>query len=92
MIHRSYAPAIQRSIKEGKKVIIIYGLARLGKTTLAKSIIKESGYKTLEINADQNKYIDVFSSRDLDLMKQYVSAMIYFFSMRPNVFRILASI
>jgi predicted AAA+ superfamily ATPase len=73
MIHRSYFSNIQNSIKEGKKVIIIYGPRQAGKTTLAKRIIEDSGYKTLEINADQNKYINVFSSRDLDLMKQYVT-------------------
>lgn len=38
-----------------------------------RKIIPELGYKTLEINADQIKYRDVLSSRDLDQLRGLVT-------------------
>lgn len=45
----------------------------MGKTTLVKEIIKHSGKKVLEINADQQVFQDVLSSRDLAKLKGLVS-------------------
>lgn len=73
MIYRSYSSSLQQALQHGKKVIVVYGPRQAGKTTLAKAIIKESGLKTLEINADQAKYREIFSSQDLSLMQQYVN-------------------
>jgi len=65
---------IQRIIKQDmlkrlmgdhdRKVIVLYGARQVGKTTLCQELIKETGYKTLAISADEQKYIDVLSSRD----------------------------
>lgn len=66
-------PKIKEKIRNTNKVLIIYGARQVGKTTLAKQIIKELDYETLFVNADQEKYIDMFSSRDLEKMKSLVS-------------------
>lgn len=41
----------------------------MGKTTLVKNIISKLKLKTLEINADQTRYLDILSSRDLNKIK-----------------------
>lgn len=46
------------------KAVVIYGARQVGKTTLCNGIIDELRLKTLRINADESKYIDVLSSRD----------------------------
>lgn len=51
-------------INDSDKVIVIYGARQTGKTTLAKEIISALPYRTLSINADQKKYLDVLASRD----------------------------
>lgn len=58
------APII-KDIRQLGKVVLLYGPRQAGKTTLSKKIIRDIGLKTLMINADQLKYIDVLSSRDL---------------------------
>lgn len=73
MIYRSYSTYLLKAVQQGKKVVVVYGPRQAGKTTLVKAVIDESGFKTLEINADQAKYRDVFSSQDLALMQQFVS-------------------
>lgn len=64
---------IERTLKQsiikyltGKKnkIVILYGARQTGKTTLTNDIIGELGIKTLYVNADQQKYLDVLSSKD----------------------------
>jgi predicted AAA+ superfamily ATPase len=54
------------------KIVILYGARQTGKTTLATDIINELDYDTLIVNADQQKYIDVLSSRDSNKLKGLV--------------------
>ncbi len=56
-----------------KKVIILYGPRQAGKTTLSEAVIENTGLKSLSVNADQLKYIDVLSSRDLKQLQSLVS-------------------
>ncbi len=72
MIKRFIKEKIIANIKKTDKISIIYGPRQVGKTTLSKEIIKDLGLKTLTINADQEKYIDILSSRDLDKMRSLV--------------------
>jgi uncharacterized protein len=46
----------------------LYGARQVGKTTLAQTLIQELGFKSLSVNADEQKYINVFSERDLNKM------------------------
>lgn len=73
MIHRKLEGSIAESLKNSPRIVILYGPRQVGKTTLMRKIIPELGYKTLEINADQIKYRDVLSSRDLDQLRGLVT-------------------
>lgn len=64
---------ILKKLSQNNKIVIIYGARQVGKTTLANQIIAKLGLKTLRINADELKYHDILSSRDLDKMKSLVS-------------------
>ncbi len=65
---------------KSNKITIIYGARQTGKTTLSNdflaSLIALSGnrqLKVLKVNADESRYVDVLSSRDLNKMKLLVS-------------------
>ena len=68
-IPRIYTRQIVDKLKTGNKAVIIYGPRQAGKTTLAKEVAGILGFKTLYINADEKKYLDVFSAGDLDKMR-----------------------
>ncbi len=72
-INRLIKTKILSDLKERNKVVLIYGPRQAGKTTLSKHIIQEIGLKTLIINADQSKFIDVLSSRDLGKLRSLVA-------------------
>ncbi len=72
MIKRELQKTIIEKLHNYDKSILLYGARQVGKTTLVKNIINELGYKTLSINADENKYTDVLSSRDLLRIKSLV--------------------
>ena len=54
------------------KVIVVYGARQVGKTTLIKEVVKESGLNFLSINADEKKYNEIFESRDLQKMERLI--------------------
>jgi hypothetical protein len=62
-------------LKHFQKAIIIYGPRQVGKTTLCKEILNDLNLKTLFINADEERFKDVLSSKDsrklIDLMYGY---------------------
>ena len=72
-IPRIITSHIINDLKKSKKVILIYGPRQSGKTTLAKGIAEKLGLKTLYVNGDQLKYVDILSSRDLTKLKGLVS-------------------
>jgi predicted AAA+ superfamily ATPase len=72
-ISRFIQSKILSDLKQLNKVVLIYGPRQAGKTTLSKRIIQEIGLKTLMVNADQSKYIDVLSSRDLNTLRSLVA-------------------
>ena len=55
---------IQRLTDKKNKIIVLYGARQTGKTTLANDVAKKLSLKTLYINADKQKYIDILSSKD----------------------------
>lgn len=70
---RKIHPLLLDDIKSSNKVIILYGPRQSGKTTLSKLAAEELNYKSLYINADQSKYIDILSSRDSNRIKNLVT-------------------
>lgn len=72
-IERFILKQILGKLKKSDKIVIIYGARQVGKTTLVEKIIQKINLKTLKINADEKKYHEILSSRDLDKMKTLVS-------------------
>lgn len=60
-------------VMKSGKVVLLYGPRQVGKTTLSKKIIQETGLKTLSVNADQLKYVNELSSRDLGKLRSLVA-------------------
>lgn len=68
-IPRSLSPIITKKLQTSQKGIILYGPRQSGKTTLVNDVIRQLDAKTLTVNADQNRYLDILSSRDAEKMK-----------------------
>lgn len=65
MISRTIEESIIQKLITTNKGVVIYGARQVGKTTLANSVVESLGVKTLTLNGDQTRFIDVLSSRDL---------------------------
>lgn len=70
---RSLESTIQDKLTSSNKGIVLYGPRQVGKTTLITKLLSQLDYRTLTINGDQTKYLDVFSSRDLAKLKGLIS-------------------
>jgi len=68
-IARSLLPVLKKEFSTTDKVIILYGARQTGKTTLSNDLLKSINGKILRINADEEKYLDLISSRNLDRIK-----------------------
>jgi uncharacterized protein len=71
-INRFIKTALLNDLLHSGKIILLYGPRQAGKTTLSKEIIAASGLRTLLVNADQSKYIDILSGRDLTKLQSLV--------------------
>lgn len=72
-IERALKNQIIKKIEATDKIAIIYGARQIGKTTLSKEIIKELNLKTFSVNADEEKYIDILSSRDFAKISRLIN-------------------
>ncbi|MFA9391970.1 MAG: ATP-binding protein [Prolixibacteraceae bacterium] len=66
---RTLLKNIKKSLLNDKKIVILYGARQTGKTTLSKALLDKLPENVLRVNADEIKYIDVFSSRDFSKMQ-----------------------
>ena len=71
-IDRALYQPIKGRLLQSDKIIILYGPRQVGKTTIVQKILDSILLKKLMINADEQKYADVLSSRDLNKMKLLV--------------------
>ena len=71
-IKRIISDKIIDKLSKTNKVIVIYGARQTGKTTLSKQILNQLNLKSLYVNADQMKYHDVFSSKDVNKIRSVV--------------------
>jgi len=69
-ISRKIEQAIIDHINSSNDIIVIYGARQVGKTTLIQNILENVALKHVSVNAEELKYQSVFSSRDLNVMKQ----------------------
>jgi len=65
MISRVLKKDLVKDLREGQKIVIVYGTRQVGKTTLIHEIINHLPYSSLIINADSGEHREVLSSRDL---------------------------
>lgn len=65
IITRTLQTKLKKEITEGSKVILLFGARQVGKTTLVQQLLADTPYRALQINADELRYINVLSSRDL---------------------------
>jgi len=72
-IPRKVAGIVLEKLKSSDKGVIIYGARQTGKTTLVKEVVAKLGLKTLTVNGDQSRHVDVLSSRDLTKIKNLVT-------------------
>lgn len=68
-INRTITDSVKKSLLNDEKVVIIYGARQTGKTTMANNILNSISGKILRINADEEKYIELLSSRDYSRMQ-----------------------
>lgn len=68
-INRILQDSIKKKLFDSNKIIILYGPRQVGKTTLIKELLKSIQLKKLVINADERKYSDILSARDLNKLK-----------------------
>lgn len=73
LLPRALTKTIQDKLQTSNKAIILYGPRQVGKTTLVNELIKTSSGKPLIITTDEERYIDVLSSRDLRQLKDLVA-------------------
>lgn len=71
-IPRVLTNSIIEKLASSKKGIIVYGARQVGKTTLVNEIINRLNLKTLTINGDQSRFLDILSSRDLNKIKSLI--------------------
>jgi predicted AAA+ superfamily ATPase len=65
MITRSIQNKLMDEIQEGSKVILLFGARQVGKTTLVQRLLSHAPYRTLHVNADELRFTNILSSRDL---------------------------
>lgn len=72
LIPRSLSKTVTEKLKTSNKGVVIYGARQVGKTTLSNGIIKNLGLRVLTINGDQNRFLDILTSRDLAKIRSLV--------------------
>jgi uncharacterized protein len=65
MIPRLLQTRITEQLQTGGKIVVIYGARQVGKTTLVRTVLSQLPFRSLSINADELRYVEILSSRDL---------------------------
>ena len=68
-IPRTLLSIINQKLTFSNKGVVIYGARQVGKTTISNDLINSLGVKTLTVNGDQSRFLDILSSRDLAKIK-----------------------
>jgi uncharacterized protein len=72
MIPRTLQTRITEQLLAGGKIVVIYGARQVGKTTLVRRVLEEMPNRSLAVNADEVRYADLLSSRDLRRLRGLV--------------------
>ncbi len=71
IIPRKLENILRKRILHSGKIVVLYGARQVGKTTLVKNLLNKLKIKTLEVNADEQRYLDVLSSRDSRKLQEF---------------------
>ena len=71
-IKRLHQKNIAQDLAQSNKVLVIYGARQVGKTTLVRELMRNYSGKVLEINADNQPFLEALSSRNLEQLKGLV--------------------
>lgn len=74
MIERAIFQELKKDLLNLQKIIILFGARQVGKTTIIREALKTLPHKSIEVNADQYKYIEAFSKRDFGKMMEVVGS------------------
>jgi len=69
---RALENIVLNKLNTSNKGVVIYGSRQVGKTSLVNQIISILRLHTLTINGDQNQYLDIITSRDLNKIQNLV--------------------
>jgi predicted AAA+ superfamily ATPase len=69
--HRNLYENIAQSL-EKEKVIVLYGARQVGKTTLIREVVEQSGLKYIQISGEDTAYQHAFSQASLRIMQDVV--------------------
>jgi len=72
-IPRLLANSIRAKISASNKIVILYGPRQVGKTTLARQLAQELNLKTLYLDAEDARYLNVLSSKNVELLRSLVA-------------------
>jgi predicted AAA+ superfamily ATPase len=65
ILARHIQTKLENELQKGDKIILLFGARQVGKTTLVQRILAQNTYRALSINADELRFINILSSRDL---------------------------
>lgn len=63
-LDREIQAPLRRRLEEGGKVLLLFGARQVGKTTLARHLLRELPFKSLELTGDDAVVSDLLASRD----------------------------
>ncbi len=72
LLPRALTPIILDKLKTSPKGIVLYGARQVGKTTLVNELVASLGQRTLVINGDQSRFVDILSSKDLEKIRSLI--------------------
>ena len=72
MITRLLQQRITDQLQVGGKIVVIYGARQVGKTTLVRTVLADLPFRSLTVNADELRYVEVLASRDLRRLRGLV--------------------
>jgi len=68
-IPRYLLSRLAEQLRSQHKILLLYGARQTGKTTLSEDILAQFSERIFKVNADELKYTDILSSRDLNKLK-----------------------
>lgn len=73
LIPRDLTEILSERLRTSRKILILYGARQVGKTTLVNQLLETYEGKVLRVDADQQMYLDILSSRDRSRLERLVS-------------------